>query len=166
MTFIGDAGDLATTLEDVRTFFSSYFAASDDDQASAIEDSFSESTFPPYWGIGQCTSALVQVYDLVAPLDVDLAERLVKRLGRMACALLASRDDNRGFPADPFRGRVMPAWGAYTRDRDGKWNTDVDTSGLFAYAMAAFARRVARNPTLHGFTRSMVMMRFASSPRR
>ena len=38
----------------------------------------------------------------------------------------------------------MPAWGAYTRDRDNKWNTDVSTSGLFVYAMAALARRVAR----------------------
>jgi hypothetical protein len=149
MTFIGDAGDLASTLKDAREFFSSYFVASDDEEASGIENSFSESTFPPYWGIGARTAALVQVYDLVAPLDVDLAERLLKRLGRIAGALLASRDDHRGFPADPFRGRVMPAWGAFTKNRDGKWNTDVDTSGLFAYAMAAFARRVARNPTLH-----------------
>jgi hypothetical protein len=151
MTFIGDADDLATVLEDARKFFffSPYFAASDDAEASGIEDKFSESTFPPYWDIGGLTSALVQVYDLVAPLDVDLAERVIKRLGRIACALLASRDDYRGFPADAFRGRVMPAWGACARDRDCKWNTDVDTSGLFAYAMAAFARRVARNPTLH-----------------
>ncbi len=40
----------------------------------------------------------------------------------------------------------MPAWGAITTDRDEEWNTDVVTSGLFVYAMAAFARRVAERP--------------------
>jgi hypothetical protein len=49
-------------------------------------------------------------------------------------------------PVDPFRGRVMPAWGAKADDRDGRWNTDVVTAGLFTYAMAAFARRVADHP--------------------
>jgi hypothetical protein len=149
MTFIGDANDPATVLEDARVFFSSYFAASDDDEAKGIENSFSESTFPPYWRIGRLTAALVQVYDLVAPLDTRLAEVYLRRLGRIAGELFASRDDKRGFPADWFRSRVMPAWGAFTENRDGKWNTDVVTSGLFMYAMAAFARRVARKSALH-----------------
>ena len=43
----------------------------------------------------------------------------------------------------------MPAWGVFTADRDGKWNTDVVTSGLLLYAMAAFARRVADQPVLY-----------------
>src|SRR5439155_746274 len=41
---------------------------------------------------------------------------------------------------------VMPAWGWITADRDNRWNTDVVTAGLFTYAMAAFARRVADHP--------------------
>jgi hypothetical protein len=32
--------------------------------------------------------------------------------------------------------------GGITANRDDQWNTDVSTSGLFVYAMAAFARRV------------------------
>jgi len=146
MTFIGDANDTATILADVDIFFSSYFAASDDDEAKDIKLNFDGSTFPGYWGIGQKTSALIQVYDLVAPLDAKIADRFLGRLGSIAVELLADRDDNRGFPADPFRGRVMPAWGAFTDNRDGKWNTDVVTSALFTYAMAAFARRVADHP--------------------
>src|SRR6266700_4227376 len=65
------------------------------------------------------------------------------------CTYFDNRDDVRGFPVDPFRERVMPAWGAYTADRDGKWNTDPVFAGLFTYAMAAFARRVADHPSLH-----------------
>jgi hypothetical protein len=42
----------------------------------------------------------------------------------------------------------MAAWGAITHNRDDKWNTDVVTSGLFVYAMAAFARRVLDRPDL------------------
>ena len=42
--------------------------------------------------------------------------------------------------------RHYAAWGAFTPDRDNKWNTDVSTSGLFVYAMAALARRVAERP--------------------
>jgi hypothetical protein len=146
MTFIGDANDTATILADANIFFSSYFAASDDDEAKDIKLNFNGSTFPGYWGIGQKTSALIQMYDLVAPLDAKIADRFLGRLGSIAVELLADRDDNRGFPADPFRGRVMPAWGAFTDNRDGKWNTDVVTSALFTYAMAAFARRVADHP--------------------
>lgn len=149
MPVIGDAGDPATVLADARAFFDTYFDPSDEGQASWLRAFFSESTFPPFWPLGQLTAALVQVYDLVAPLDAILSEALLRRLGVFATELLANRDDKRGFPADPFRRRVMPAWGALTADRDGKWNTDVDTSGLFCHAMAAFAARVARRPALH-----------------
>ena len=84
------------------------------------------------------------VYDLVAPLDADQAETCLSRLGAIAGALLANRDDNRGFPADAFRGRVMPAWGG--PDNAGNWHSDVGVSALFTYAMAAFARRVVQQP--------------------
>jgi hypothetical protein len=153
MTFIGDANDPATILADSDVFYSTYCAASDNDEGAPpgvdwIDASFTESTTPPYWYLGQITSALVQMYDLVAPLDSMRAGRYLKRLGRIAGELLANRDDKRGFPADTFRGRVMPAWGARD-DHDGTWNTGVVTSGLFTYAMAAFARRVADNTALY-----------------
>jgi hypothetical protein len=117
MTFIVNANDRATVLSDADEFFSSYFAATDDDEATNITRGF---------GVR--------------------AARYLQRLGRIAGALLANRDDKRHFPIDPFRGRVMPAWGAFTEDRDGEWNTDVVTSGIFVYVMAAFARRVADRP--------------------
>jgi hypothetical protein len=129
MTYIGDANDPATILADAKDFFSTYFT---EDKDNLLD-----------WEQGRRTSALVQVYDLVVPLDAQAAWDYLDRLGRIANALLANRDDVRGAPVDPFRGRVMPAWGAIADDRDGKWNTDVVMAGLFVYAMAAFARRVA-----------------------
>ena len=148
MTYISDANDRATILADADTFFlnSGYFAASDADEVTNYSSYFGVSKFPDYWLIGQQTSGLIQVYDLVVPLDPVRATTYLCRLGAIAGALLANRDDTRGFPKDPFRGRVMPAWGAKAEDRDGKWNTDVDTSGLLVYAMAAFARRVLDRP--------------------
>ena len=148
MTYISDANDRATILADADTFFlnSGYFAASDADEVTNYSSYFGVSKFPDYWLIGQYTSGLIQVYDLVAPLDPVRATTYLCRLGAIVGALLANRNDKRGFPKDPFRGRVMPAWGAKAEDRDGKWNTDVDTSGLLVYAMAAFARRVLDQP--------------------
>jgi hypothetical protein len=146
---IGEANDVATILADSDAFSATYFAESDDQEAAAINAGFTPNTTPDYWGLGGRTSALVQMYDLVAPLDPTRAGRYLARLHRITDALLANRDDARNFPADAFRDRIMPAWGAYTEDRDNRWNTDVVTAGLFTYAMAAFARRVADNPTLH-----------------
>ena len=146
MTFIGDSNDRVTILQDAGIFFESYFAATDADEAAGIDQVFGPDKFPPYWPLGQQTSGLIQVHDLLAPADFATATVYLQRLGAIAQALLANRDDMRGSPEDPFRGRVMPAWGAFTPDRDNKWNTDVSTSGLFVYAMAAFARRVSERP--------------------
>ncbi len=148
MTYIGDANDRATVLQDACIFFQSesYFAATDADETAVVDSDFGLHSFPPYWPLGQQTSGLIQVHDVVAPVDFETSAVLLQRLGAIAGALLANRDDMRGFPEDPFRGRVMPAWGAFTPDRDNKWNTDVSTSGLFVYAMAALARRVAERP--------------------
>ena len=121
---------------------SGYFAATDAAEAQGIAGQFDGVHKPGYWEIGQMTAALAQMVDLVAPLDLVRATTYLSRLGAIAGALCANRDDKRGFPVDPFRGRVMPAWGGITNDRDCQWNTDVSTSGLFVYAMAAFARRV------------------------
>jgi hypothetical protein len=149
MAVIGDNDDRLSVLADARRFFSDYFPSTDQADVDWITASFSTTAMPPYWPLGERAAALVQVYDLVVPLDSNLGLEYLRRLGRIARALLDNRDDRRNFPVDPFRGRVMPAWGAFTDNRDGKWNTDVDTSGLFTYPMAAFARRVARRSAYH-----------------
>jgi hypothetical protein len=160
MTYIGDANDRTTILGDADIFFRSYFAATDADETTRVNSYFGPDPdpppgtqcpskhfrFPPYWPLGQQTSGLIQVHDLVAPLDFEMSVGYLQRLGAIVGALLANRDNNRGFPEDPFRGGVMAAWGAYTDDQGCNWWTDVDTSGLFVYAMAAFARRVADRP--------------------
>jgi hypothetical protein len=164
MIYISNANDTATVLADVDIFFLSagYFQATDADEAALISSEFTNAfikkQLPPYWGLGQQIAALIQVYDLVLPLDLNRALTLLSRLGAIADALLANRDDNRGYPdpnnlqermEDPFRAQIMAAWGGFTHDRDDKWNTDVVTSGLFVYAMAAFARRVFDRPDLY-----------------
>ena len=162
MTYIGDANDSATILNDANIFFtgSGYFHDNDTDEASAVDTAFDPSPFPPCpesssanppygapaWGYGALTSALVQVYDLVASIDPDQALPYLSRLGAIASAILANRDDKKNRPPDLTRGRVMKSWGSPTFNRDCRWNTDVSISGLFLYPMAAFARRVADNP--------------------
>ena len=157
MIFISDANDPATVKADVDIFFSpstGYFQDTDADEVAAITadfiHAFNTRTLPSYWGHGQKTAALIQVYDLILPLDLDRAQTLLSRLGAYANALLANRDDKTNFSReDAFRGQIMAAWGAITHNRDDKWNTDVVTSGLFVYAMAAFARRVLDRPDLY-----------------
>jgi len=153
MIYIGDANDRATILQDAKIFFQAYFAATDADEAASVKSNFGPDPtapkgfkFPPYWTLDEYWSGLIQVHDLVAPVDFGTSAGLLQRLGAIAGALLAERDDIAPYFEDPFRGRVMPAWNAYTEDRDWKWNTDVSTSGLFVYTMAAFARRVAERP--------------------
>jgi hypothetical protein len=161
MTFVGDNDDPTSVLNDARAFFTDWFTTPVDDQANeqvsnewdanALKQSFAGRK-PGYWGIGERLAALVQVYDLVAPLNPDLAAKYLRRLKYLVQALVDCRDDR--WPADQLktdgsRHRVMPAWGQIENNRDGRWNTDVDTSGLFVYPMAAFARRVARAPAHH-----------------
>jgi hypothetical protein len=149
MTDIGNANDKATILADAKTFFSSYFADSDANEIIQWNTYFDNVGGGLFWYMGAFPAALIQVYDLVLPVDLDQAGTYLSRLGAIAFALLENRDDNRNNPMDPFRGRVMPAWGGVAHDRDDQWNTDVVTSGLFVYAMAAFARRVVDRPHLY-----------------
>jgi len=103
--FVVDKNDPEQILKDADTFFGAWFAPSDDEQVCSINDEFSSWL---WWG--EVASGLVQVYDLVAPLDPEIrAPRYLERLRRIAGALLDNRDDNKGYPADPSRGRVMPA---------------------------------------------------------
>jgi hypothetical protein len=116
-----------------------------------------------WWYYGERATALVQMYDLLAPVDFQRALVYLERLRRMSYAFLYNRDDKRtGFPNlaplypypqppyDPFHGRVMPAWGsvagATAGPINGTWLTQPMMSDLFTYAMAAFARRVAERP--------------------
>src|SRR5262249_34919163 len=55
------------------------------------------------------------------------------------------------------------AWGSFADDRDNRWNTDVDISGLLEYPMAAFARRVAANPTAFSPQYQQDAIRFTSA---
>jgi hypothetical protein len=146
--YVSDAHDTATVLSDADRFWTTYFGDGDETSIEASLSAQFDGTGSPYWGFGQETSALVQMYDLLAPIDAAGARKYLARLHSYAAAFLANRDDVRNFPADPFRNRVMPAWGAVTADRDCHWNTDVSTSGLYAFAMAAFSRRVLENPSL------------------
>jgi len=146
--FVVDANDPDQIRKDAWAFFSTWCPGSDDDDAATIKSDFDSQKIDLWW-LGARVSGLVQVYDLVAPLDPDgRAAQYLERLRRIAGALLDNRDDHRAPPqhVDPFRERVMAAWGMVTPDRDGKWNTDPVTAGLCIYAMAAFARRVADHP--------------------
>lgn len=117
---------------------------------------------PDWWAFGRRAQVLVQMYDLLAPIDFPRAMVYLERLRVLSWALLANRDDKRtigvppGVPTidgkprdDTHGGRVMPAWGQfYPQGWWGttRWETDPGLSGLFTYPMAAFARRVAERP--------------------
>jgi hypothetical protein len=164
--YIGEANDPKTVIADSDTFFAVNFGNTGnqayENQAYAAVNVYFQpcGATPPYWELGQQTSALVQMYDLLLPLDSSRAKHYLDRLHTIAAALLANRDDHRqvsalgvqtsdGHPIDAFRNRVMKAWGAVADDRDNKWNTDVSTTGLFTYALAALARRVTDNPAAY-----------------
>jgi len=165
VTCIGDANDPQTVLRDARAFLRDFghFWGTAEEDATRVRQEFDTShankRLPNYWIFGRLTSGLAQVYDLVAPLaayeqpdlpyPVTVAQECMDRLRSTTNALLEQRDDKSNRPEDRSRCRVMKAWGGYTEDRDGEWNTDVVTSGLFVYAMAAFARRVAERPEKH-----------------
>jgi hypothetical protein len=147
--YVSDANDVTTILTDSDRYWATWFGDADELAVEAgIGAQFGPDFPTPVWGFGAETSALVQMYDLVAPLDTARALKYLARLRSYGNAYLANRDDVRGFPADAFRHRVMPAWGAYAHNRDDRWNTDVSITGLFTYAMAAFSRRVLENPAL------------------
>src|SRR5262245_37222352 len=98
-------------LDDAKCFYDSWFPLSDGDHVKKIRADFAAQKVG-VWELGRLTSALVQMYDLVAPLDAERAGRCLERLRRIAAALLENRDDKRKSPpiapADPSRGwRVM-----------------------------------------------------------
>src|SRR5262249_62426707 len=75
-------------------------------------------------------------------------------------AMRDTGEENTAPSADGSRGRVMQAWGGPAGDRDDRWNTDPVIAGLFTYAMAAFARRVADHPAFFSKISSKIVRRF------
>lgn len=57
----------------------------------------------------------------------------------------------------------MAAWGAYDAELDGKWSDDLYTAGLMSYPMAAFAKRVAANPSAFSASYQQDAVRFTTA---
>jgi hypothetical protein len=149
---IGDANDPATVIADEAAFVNRWLALPYSEEEAQVELDFPSDQLatPPLWAYGQKIDALIDMYDLIAPLKPQEADGYLERLRRICSKILTHRDDRRllpdgTHPVDPFRGRVMAAWGGITLDRDNRWNTDAVTSALITYGMAAFARRVSDN---------------------
>ena len=99
------------------------------------------------WDLMRRSIAAAELYDRLAPIDPCRASHYLEYLRVIAEESLDWRDDKQGYPQDAFRLRVMAAWGAYDAELDGKWSDDLVVAGIVAYPMAAFAKRVALNPT-------------------
>src|SRR5262249_45350274 len=69
--------DDATILSDAKWFWDHYFPRTDDEEGTdiraAFDAAFAASGPVGYWDLGRRSAALVQMYDLVAPLDANLA---------------------------------------------------------------------------------------------
>ena len=141
---VGDDNSNAAKFAESDRFWWRYFGAGwrDNDEVAEINRVFA-AYGNEEWEIGRRTSALVQMYDLLAPVDFERAKVYLDRLRDISNALLANRDDYLGRPVDVDHGRVMRSWGAY---HDNAWRTEILTAGLYTYPMAAFARRIAEHP--------------------
>lgn len=74
----------------------------------------------------------------------------LRKLSRVVLDFRDDRRTDRPRVEDPFRGRVMPAWGAHRVSSGYLHHTSVDIAGIYAYPIAAFARIVAEHPPLWG----------------
>lgn len=117
------------------------------------------------WYIGRRAMTLIQMYDLLAPIDSCRAGFYLERLRQLATALLDSRDDKRTTPpyqpVDGLRNQVMAAWGG-RQTTSSMWTTSAVIAGLYTYPMAAFARRVATNPSAFGTPYQQDAIRFTT----
>jgi hypothetical protein len=113
---------------------------------------------PEIWTTEPNMTALARMYEITRDrkyLDAD--QQFIK-------LALQYRDDNYNptppypcgytfpwaptHPIDPFRGRVMPAWGGTNPDHACSNFVPEATSSLIGYAIATFARIVAEDPAL------------------
>ena len=106
---------------------------------------FTQPFEPGAWGVGEGMEAMARMFDLTH----DLA--YLDHLRDLARLVLDHRDDRRTDEpgrVDPFRGRVMPAWGAPSVASGYLHHTAVEIAAVYAYPIAAFARIVAEHPPL------------------
>ena len=171
--YVGNDNSSASKIADADRFWWKYFPAGDsrgetsfdpangkpDDVDAMNEWLKNDSPCPPpspmetgciniWWYYGDRAAALVQMYDLLAPIDFPRALVYLERLRLMSDTFLKNRDDNRSPKRwDWYHEAFMPAWGfASLAETGGNWLAPVDMSSLFTYPMAAFARRVAEHP--------------------
>jgi hypothetical protein len=99
------------------------------------------------WGAGERMAAMVRMYDLTKQ------RRYLDHLRALSKIVLAGRDDRRpdaAFLFDSLRdGQVMPAWGVQRVSYGLYHHSVLVIAGVYAYPMAAFARIVAEDATLH-----------------
>src|SRR6266542_4071701 len=164
LPYVGDDNSTASIIADSDRFWWRYFGSFGDTNANGVSDDIDgindwlshDGANSLWWHYGARAATLVQMYDLLAPVDFPRAMVYLERIRQMSNAFLNNRDDKRTgpFPSvdqspyppppyDTYHGRVMPAWGALY---DNQWSTQVDGAALFTYPMAAFARRVAEHP--------------------
>ena len=157
---------------DSDVFWGSYFGFNGLDQAAVRADTHQQfvsvhsagnSTVIGVWDLSRRTVAAAQLYDRLAPIDPCRASHYLEYLRVVADESLNWRDDHQGYPADASRQRVMAGWGAYDPELDSRWSDDLVVAGLMAYPMAAFAKRVAVNPTLFSTSYQMDAIRFTTA---
>ena len=136
------------TPDDVRIFNEAWMSrATREEVTTFVTSAFTIPDEPRAWISGQHMEAMVRMYDLThdrAYLD---------HLRELSRVVLGFRDDHRTdrpHVEDPFRGRVMPAWGAHRVSSGYLHHTSIDIAGVYAYPIAAFARIVAEHPPLWG----------------
>jgi hypothetical protein len=162
--YVGDTKTNPIILHDADVFWGKWRAfATHQEQADNIRDLILAENVP-FWLWGARAVAFLQMYDLVVSIDHCRAELYFERVRRMANAFLAYRDDQRSpQKVDEFRKRVMAAWGAKGHAYDNKWTSDIVVAGLFTYPMAAFARRVAENPSAFSAQYQQDAIRFTTA---
>jgi hypothetical protein len=109
------------------------------------------------WGPAERMSVLAQMYELTHQ------QRYLAELRELIELTLSYRDDRYPgnpdkqhcpkcdpMPIDELRGKgPLPAWGGFGIGTGGKNTIDEDASSLYAYPIAAFARIVAEDTSLH-----------------
>ena len=109
------------------------------------------------WWTGERMAAMARMYDLTRD------PRYLNHLRELIKLALDNRDDKHtGFkdqqtgeefppkPLDEFRARKgLPAWGGKSGNSGGFHRVDEVVSSVYAYPIAAFARIVAEDPSLH-----------------
>ncbi len=151
--YVGDDTSTSALIDDADRFWWHYYGNFGDNDSNGVSDDVDTMSYwlsingsqSLWWYYNDRATALVRMYDLLAPVDLPRAMLYLERLRQISNAFLSYRDDKRSpQPYDVVHQRVMPAWGA---NFDGiGWSAQATMSGLLTYPMAAFARRVSEHP--------------------